>query len=88
MDDGKLISFGGPWVALCCAFALHVLDEALTGFLDVYNPTVAALRQRWAWNSRSIMILRPREHGSISCSGTPWLSKKMHPPGIPVIFLA
>jgi len=49
MDDGKLISFGGPWVALCCAFALHVLDEALTGFLDVYNPTVAALRQRWAW---------------------------------------
>jgi hypothetical protein len=36
-------------LALCVAFALHVLDEALTGFLDVYNPTVTALRERWAW---------------------------------------
>ena len=31
------------------AFALHVLDEASTGFLNVYNPTVTALRQRWGW---------------------------------------
>lgn len=30
------------WVAL----AIHVADEALTGFLAVYNPTVVALRQR------------------------------------------
>jgi hypothetical protein len=29
---------------LCAALALHVTDEALTGFLSVYNPTVRALR--------------------------------------------
>lgn len=31
------------------AFALHVLDEATSGFLGVYNPTVIALRARWGW---------------------------------------
>lgn len=41
--------FGGPWIALCGAFALHIADEALTGFLAVYNPTILALRQRWSW---------------------------------------
>ena len=41
--------FGRPWFALCVAFALHVLDEATTGFLAVYNPTVTAMRQRWGW---------------------------------------
>ena len=41
--------FGAPWLALCGALALHILDEALTGFLEVYNPTVLSLRQRWAW---------------------------------------
>ena len=29
---------------LCIALAVHVIDEALTGFLSVYNPTVLALR--------------------------------------------
>jgi hypothetical protein len=32
--------FGIAWIALCLAFALHIIDEALTGFLSVYNPTV------------------------------------------------
>jgi len=41
--------FGGAWFALCVAFALHILDEASTGFLAVYNPTVSALRERWGW---------------------------------------
>ena len=41
--------FAVPWVALCAAFALHITDEALTGFLNVYNPTVLAMRQRWGW---------------------------------------
>jgi hypothetical protein len=31
------------------ALAAHVADEALTGFLSVYNPIVAAARERWAW---------------------------------------
>ncbi len=34
---------------LCAAVAVHVADEALTGFLDVYNPTVVALRARLGW---------------------------------------
>jgi hypothetical protein len=29
--------------------ALHVFDEATTGFLGVYNPTVLALRQQLGW---------------------------------------
>jgi len=45
----KRTGFGGPWLALCAAFALHILDEASTGFLDVYNPTVTAMRERWGW---------------------------------------
>jgi len=37
------------WISLCLALALHVIDEALTGFLSVYNPTVMVLRQRRPW---------------------------------------
>jgi hypothetical protein len=39
--------FGAAWATLCLCFALHVVDEALTGFLGVYNPTVRALRGRF-----------------------------------------
>src|ERR1700728_3399565 len=41
--------FGSAWFALCVAFALHIVDEAATGFLDVYNPTVTILHSRWSW---------------------------------------
>jgi hypothetical protein len=41
--------FGAAWFALCFAFALHIVDEASTGFLTVYNPTVTILRSRWGW---------------------------------------
>jgi hypothetical protein len=37
------------WVCLSLALAMHVADEATTGFLSVYNPTVIALRAKWAW---------------------------------------
>ncbi len=40
---------GIAWVALCAAFVLHVIDETLTDFLAVYNPTVLALRGRFSW---------------------------------------
>ena len=40
---------GWAWLTLCCALALHVTDEALTGFLSIYNPTVVALRSRLGW---------------------------------------
>src|SRR5215472_4168503 len=41
--------FERAWVALTVAFALHVVEEVSTGFLNVYNPTVAVLRERWNW---------------------------------------
>jgi hypothetical protein len=31
------------------ALALHVTDEAVTGFLSVYNPTILALRDRFGY---------------------------------------
>jgi hypothetical protein len=37
------------WLGLVAALALHVADEAVTGFLDVYNPTVRALREQLRW---------------------------------------
>ena len=37
------------WLGLVVALALHVIDEASTGFLDVYNPTVRALHERLGW---------------------------------------
>ena len=38
-------------MALCGALSIHVADEALTGFLDFYNPTVRALREKYPWLS-------------------------------------
>jgi len=42
-------NFGLAWLLLCLAFCAHVADEALTGFLNVYNPTVIAMRERLSW---------------------------------------
>ena len=42
-------NFGLAWVLLCLSFCAHVADEALTGFLNVYNPTVIAMRARLPW---------------------------------------
>ena len=42
-------NFGLAWFLLCLGFCAHVADEALTGFLDVYNPTVTAMRATLAW---------------------------------------
>jgi hypothetical protein len=50
--------FGSPWFALCAAFALHIFDEATTGFLAVYNPTVTILRERWGWFPMPTIALR------------------------------
>ena len=40
---------GRAWLAFCAALALHVTDEALSGFLRVWNLTVAAVHARWPW---------------------------------------
>ena len=37
------------WFFLACALALHVADEALTGFLPVWNATVAGVRSVMPW---------------------------------------
>ena len=34
-------------MALCGALAIHVADEALTDFLDLYNPAVRELREKY-----------------------------------------
>ena len=49
MDAQRSSSFARGWFALTVAFALHVTDEASTGFLSVYNSTVTAMRARWGW---------------------------------------
>jgi len=43
------LEFGRAWLALAIALALHVVDEALTDFLAVYNPTVLTVRARLPW---------------------------------------
>ena len=37
------------WLLLVATLAIHVADEALTGFLDFYNPLVRQIRTRWTW---------------------------------------
>ncbi len=49
MPTARNARLGLAWLALCAALALHVTDEALTGFLNVYNPAVLAMRSRYAW---------------------------------------
>jgi hypothetical protein len=34
-------------MGLCAALAVHVADEAITNFLDVYNPAVLRIRQTY-----------------------------------------
>src|SRR5688500_18357426 len=42
-------NFGLAWILLCLALVLHVIDETLTNFLGVYNPTAIAIRERVPW---------------------------------------
>ena len=37
------------WLLLVSALALHVADEALTGFLGFYNPLVLSIRRTIPW---------------------------------------
>jgi hypothetical protein len=47
--EDRFRKLGVAWTLLCFALALHVTDEALTGFLSVYNPTVAGIRRELPW---------------------------------------
>jgi hypothetical protein len=46
---GSWHQLGVAWVLLVLSLAVHVTDEALTGFLPVYNPTVLALRAKFGF---------------------------------------
>lgn len=48
-DFGESGNLGLAWFLLCLAFCAHVADEALTGFLPIYNATVLAMRSRYNW---------------------------------------
>lgn len=37
------------WLLLVAALAVHVVDEALTDFLDFYNPLVLSIRSQSPW---------------------------------------
>ncbi len=43
--------WGMAWVSLALAVALHVTDEALTGFLPLYNSVVQSLPEPFSWIS-------------------------------------
>jgi NO-binding membrane sensor protein with MHYT domain len=45
-QHGSYRRLGYAWLGMAAALAVHVADEALTGFLSVYNPTVLALRAK------------------------------------------
>lgn len=41
--------WGLAWVGLCVALAVHVVDEAATDFLSLWNPFVKSLRSGIPW---------------------------------------
>lgn len=43
------VRHAAAWVALCAALGVHIVDEALTDFLSVYNPAVRAIHERIPW---------------------------------------
>lgn len=57
---------GCAWTALAFALAVHITDEALTGFLSVYNPTIVALRSRISWLPLPTFDFRPWLAGLIA----------------------
>ena len=45
----RIAQWRAAWVGLAVALGLHVTDEALTGFLPVYNQVVEGLRADHPW---------------------------------------
>jgi hypothetical protein len=59
------IRLGVAWIMMWMALAVHVTDEALTGFLSVYNPTVLALRAKLGyWPVAVYALLQLRRAGA------------------------
>lgn len=47
--ESRTKQWGRAWVFHALAIALHVADEALTGFLPLYNSLVESLRETYPW---------------------------------------
>ena len=47
--EKRIAQWRGSWVGLALALGVHVTDEALTGFLPVYNAVVEGIRARHPW---------------------------------------
>lgn len=45
----RIVHWRYAWLALALALGLHVIDEALTGFLPVYNGIVEGIRANHPW---------------------------------------
>lgn len=46
MTNQTAARFARAWIGLSLCLAVHVADEAVNGFLGVYNPAVQAIRAR------------------------------------------
>ncbi len=46
----RSVRVGRAWVALCFAFALHIVDEAANDFLSFYDPVAESIRERFPWS--------------------------------------
>lgn len=44
------------WMAMCGALAIHVADEALTGWLDWYNPTAREIREQYPYRLMELLL--------------------------------
>jgi hypothetical protein len=42
-------NLGIAWLFLSCAFVLHVVDEAINDFLQVYNPLVTNFKENFSF---------------------------------------
>lgn len=49
LNKGRNRRWGLAWLGLTTAFALHVADEALTGFLPFYNSAVLRLQETYSF---------------------------------------
>lgn len=47
--NDRTTQWGIAWVALAIAIALHVTDEAVSGFLPLYNSIAESLRDSYPW---------------------------------------
>ena len=47
--DKFIVRWAVAWASLAGALAIHIADEALTGFLPFYNSIITSLRDTYGW---------------------------------------